>query len=141
MAFREFTERDQSTVLKLRGTRERDDNLANTMLESRNVSHHNTPMLIRKCPLAPIAPVPVPAFADEFEAIRDFIRARMAERQVPSFAVALARDGKILGRRRDSVGPTAKNDSRQRTHDVLGRLDQQTVHSNRSYDAGPEASH
>jgi CubicO group peptidase (beta-lactamase class C family) len=34
--------------------------------------------------------------ADQFEAVRDFIRTRMSERQVPSITVAVARDGKIL---------------------------------------------
>src|SRR5579863_1951898 len=37
-----------------------------------------------------------PAFADQFDNVRDFIRARMTEKQVPSYAVAVARDGKIL---------------------------------------------
>jgi CubicO group peptidase (beta-lactamase class C family) len=37
-----------------------------------------------------------PAFADQFDSVRDFIRTRMAERQVPSITVAVARDGKIL---------------------------------------------
>lgn len=34
--------------------------------------------------------------ADQFDAARDFIRARMTERHVPSITVAVARDGKIL---------------------------------------------
>src|SRR6476659_4504796 len=39
----------------------------------------------------------VPAFAaDQFDTVRSFILARMAERQVPSMTVAVARDGKIL---------------------------------------------
>src|SRR5579862_6437913 len=37
-----------------------------------------------------------PAFADQFDSVRDFIRSRMTERQVPSITVAVARDGKIL---------------------------------------------
>ena len=38
----------------------------------------------------------LPVFGDQFDSIRDFIRARMTEKQVPSCAVAVARDGKIL---------------------------------------------
>jgi CubicO group peptidase (beta-lactamase class C family) len=34
--------------------------------------------------------------ADQFDAVRDLIRQQMAERQVPSVAVAVARDGKII---------------------------------------------
>ena len=52
-------------------------------------------MLIRLA-LALSLLVPVPAFADEFDAIREFIRARMVETQVPSITVAIARDGKIV---------------------------------------------
>ncbi|MBZ5579586.1 MAG: beta-lactamase family protein [Acidobacteriia bacterium] len=37
-----------------------------------------------------------PIFADPCDAARDFIRARLTERQVPSITVAVARDGKIL---------------------------------------------
>jgi len=37
-----------------------------------------------------------PAFADEFDAVRAFIRRQMTESQVPSIAVAVARDGRIL---------------------------------------------
>lgn len=37
-----------------------------------------------------------PAFADEFDAVRAFIRRQMTESQVPSIAVAVARDGHIL---------------------------------------------
>jgi CubicO group peptidase (beta-lactamase class C family) len=34
--------------------------------------------------------------ADQFDAVRDLIRKQMAERQVPSVAVAVARDGTII---------------------------------------------
>ena len=37
-----------------------------------------------------------PQAADQFDAVRDLIRKQMTERQVPSVAVAVARDGKII---------------------------------------------
>jgi len=37
-----------------------------------------------------------PEAADQFDAVRDLIRTQMTERQVPSVAVAVARDGRII---------------------------------------------
>ena len=37
-----------------------------------------------------------PAFADQFDSVRDFIRTSIAERLVPSITVAVARAGKIV---------------------------------------------
>ena len=50
------------------------------------------------------SPTPIPAETDSFDAVRAHIKRLVAEGEVPSMAVAVARDGEIV---RDTSGPYA----------------------------------